>query len=214
MEVMKAIKSRRSIRTYIKKVVPPDILEKIVEAGTWAPNACNRQGFRFVAVIDDKVKSKIVNDGAAAFVKDAPVALFVFYDNRTDNTEYCDHIQSASAVIQNMLLAAKSLGVGTCWVCHLPRKCVLRKSLGVPDSFDPIACVTMGYHKNNPKPMPRRPAKDVLCYDTFSFPAGLAGGEKLAAKRMLRKLYFKMPPGARKAAGPLASRFEKRFEGT
>lgn len=214
MDIFEAIKTRRSIRTYSRKVIPKEVLERIIEAGVWAPTACNRQGFRFIAIDNEELKKKIVENGAASFIKDAPIALIVLYDNRTDNLEYQDHIQSAAAAIQNILLAAHAQGIGTCWICHMPRKEVLRKHLDIPDFFDPIACITMGYHEHNPKPLPRIGVKDVLCFNSFSFRAEDSRQLRTAAKRKFRRLYFSMPPKIRRRIRPLASRFEKRFEGT
>ena len=214
MELFEAIKTRRSIRTYTQEKVSRAMLEKIIEAGTWAPTACNRQAFRFIAVEDQTLKKKIVDNGAAAFIANAPVVVFVLYDNRTDNTEYADHVQSASAVIENIILAAHALGAGSCWVCHIPRKEVLRKLLNIPNNFDPIACIPLGHCAHVPKPQPRPVVSDVLCFNSFTFGTGGPKATGVGARRRLRRIYFKMPPRMRKVARPLASRFEKKFEGT
>ena len=91
---------------------------KVIEAGMWAPSACNLQNWKFIVIDNQNLKEKLVDWGAAIFIKHAPMAILVLYDNRTANIEYQDHIQSAAAAIQNMLLAAISLELGTCWICQ------------------------------------------------------------------------------------------------
>ena len=58
---------------------------------------------------------------------------------------YKDHIQSAAAAIENILLTATELGIGTCWICNLRRPRLLKKQLHIPHNFDIIAYITLGY---------------------------------------------------------------------
>jgi nitroreductase len=136
--VMEAIKKRRSVRSYEEKPVPREILNAIIEAGNQAPSAMNSQPWRFVVVEQAELKKKLL--GAALphakkileSVKEvdperyaqimkrynelpdpvyysAPVVLFVIGSGR-----YADH--SCPLACENVMLAAYSLGIGSCWV--------------------------------------------------------------------------------------------------
>ena len=92
--LMKIIKERRSVRTFLDKEIPENYIKYIIEAGIWAPSACNMQDWRFIVIDDQNVKDEIYDSGGAIIIKSAPLCIAVCYDNRTDNIEYKDHIQS------------------------------------------------------------------------------------------------------------------------
>ena len=213
MNFLRIIKSRRSIRTYQNKKIPKKTLLKIIEAGRWAPSACNRQGWRFLIIDDQQLKDKLVTHGTAWFVKDAPHLILVLYDNRTDNIEYQDHIQSAAACIQNMLLAAHSLGIGSCWVANLPPKKELRKIFEIPKYFEPIALVTFGYPKKKPKYVKRlHKLKDIVWYNKVVLRKKYLTPRYSVLRKFLRKLYFKLPFFIRKILVSHAKKFEWKFD--
>jgi len=214
MDIMAAIKTRRSVRTYNSKKIERPALERIIEAGIWAPTACNRQGFRFIIVTEQDLKKRLVESGAASFIANAPAGVIVLYDNRTDNLEYSDHVQSAAAAIQNMLLAAHSMGIGSCWVCHLPRKDALREIFGIPKHLEPIAYVTLGYYDMAPKPSKRKIFDEVASFDTAPLKDGTKGSLGVLAKRKARGVYVRLPNKAKNALNPIAGKFEKKFKGT
>src|SRR5215471_10836600 len=108
-DLLDLIKSRRSIRRFQDRPVPEELLRKIIEAGTWAPSACNMQDWRFVVVRDQKKKDDIFDYGGSIAIKHAPLCIAVCYDNRSDNDSYRDDIQSASLAMMNMVLMAHSL---------------------------------------------------------------------------------------------------------
>jgi len=156
MKLDDAIRGRRSVRVYKDKKVSDKVLSELLDAGVQAPSACNFQKWRFISVESPKLRNKMIELSAAPFIKNAPVVLLVLYSNKTINLGHYDHIQSAAAAIQNINLKAYSLGLGTCWVCHIPPKKNLRKLFSIPKSYDPIACVTIGYPKQKPKSMHRK----------------------------------------------------------
>ena len=214
MELEQAILTRRSIRKYNDKPVEREIIEKIINAGIWAPSACNIQGWRFIVVDDKDIINKIVENGAAAFLKNANQAIVVVYDNRTDNTEYNDYIQSAAACIENMLLMAHGLSVGTCWVNFLPSKKKFRKILSIPESFDPIALISLGYYEQKIHERPRKYENRELIYwnqfEAKDIESG--GGAKLRIKRIMRKIYFALPPQIKKKLSGILNKKEKKFD--
>jgi len=212
MAVLEIIKKRRSIRKFTRKSVEKSKIKKILEAGQWAPSASNLQGWRFIIIDGPEIKKKIIEANAAYFIEHAPVLITVVYDNRTENTEYKDHIQSASAAIQNILLASEELGLGACWVNNIPPKQILRKILNIPKCFDPIAIVALGYYEKRPTPLKRKYKLDeIISYNRFDFIYD-KGVKNLCLKRFLRKVYLNMPKIVKKILNEFVKKYEKRFD--
>lgn len=211
MELKSAIYGRRSIRRYSQTPVPNDVLLEIIQAGTWAPSACNIQGWKFIIINEKEKLAGMVENGAASFLKNVNQAILVLYDNRTDNLEYQDYVQSASACIQNMLLMAYSLNVGTCWVNFLPTKKVLRRIFSIPKTYSPIALVTVGYYEQTPIIQKRKQElQEQVFYNKCTLPAERDGRGKLIVKRILRRLYFWFP--FKSLLTPFLDKQEKKFE--
>jgi len=87
-------------------------------------------------------------------------------DEQRKKIEYFMAVQSVAAAIENMLLAAQSEGLGSCWFCA-PLFCqdVVRKTLRIPKHVDPQALITLGYPANKPNPPPRKPLEDIVHQD-------------------------------------------------
>ncbi len=212
MDLDKAIKERRSIRSFTGKKPSKAQLLELVDAAIHAPSGCDIQGWRFVAIDDKNVLNQLVERGAATFLRKAPCAILLFYDNRTDNIEYRDDVQSASAAVQNLLLKAHSIGLGACWVNHLPKKKELQGIFSAPKYFEPMALVALGFPAAKPKPVQRKAsAEALLAFNCFEFKAK-AGHERkmLLLRRVLRKVYYLLP--FRQHFKPVAERFEKKFD--
>ena len=215
MDILEILGRRRSIRRFKPDPVPKDILMKILSAGQMAPSACNKQNWKFIVIDDETVMQTLTDMGAAIFIKKAPVGILVLYDSRTQNIEYSDHIQSAAAAIQNMLLAASELGIGSCWVCHLPPKRQLRKLLDIPWYFDPIAYVPMGYPDSM---IPNRPRKcgvdDLVSYNKFISAEPLQRRSfKLIVRIIIIKVYYLLPLSIKKKLLPYIDKtYVTKFE--
>jgi len=198
MELQEAILKRRSIRRYLKRPVERELIEKVLESGTWAPSACDIQGWRFIVVESEERKQELIKQGVTK-LRNIPVGIFVVYDNRTNNLEYQDHVQSAAAAIQNMLLTARSLGLGSCWFCNLPPKRRLRKMLNLPWNYDPMALVALGYPAESPKLAARK--KDVSavqCYDKFGLDESIPSRQAHRLRNAILSLYLKLPQNLQK----------------
>ena len=205
MELNRAITDRRSIRTFIDRPVEKEKIQKILESGNMAPSACDIQGWRFIIIDDENLKEKIVNAGGAHFIKNAPIGVVVLYDNRTDNLEYMDCLQSASAAIQNMVLTVHSLGLGCCWVCHLPTKNQTRSLLKIPWCYDPVAYIAIGYYEIKQNPRPRKQEVDKLtAYNVFDFDEKISSKTepRLKIKRALRSIYLRLPTPSKRILKP------------
>ncbi len=214
MDVLEAIKNRRSIRTFQERPVPKEMVDKIIEAGQWAPSACNRQDWRFIIIESAEVRERISRETTAHFVGKAPLLILVLYSNRTDNLEYKDHLLSAAMAIQNMQLAAYSLGIGACCVNNLPIKSRLRSILNIPRQYDPVSLLCLGYPKAMPGPLKRKAELDkIVSRDSFNFSDDFPSIDlKLKIKRVARFIYYRLPVSLKELLDPFARKFEKRFD--
>lgn len=211
------IKKRRSVRIFSDQAVEKEKIEKLIEAATYAPSACNVQGWKFIVVDRQEIKDEIVDLGGSIHIKNAPVGILALYDNRTKNSEYRDDIQSASAAIQNIHLTAVDLGLASCWACHLPTHGQLRKLLKIPSYFSPIAYILLGYSKNPPQEVPRKYSLgEVMNYNEFSknWPVDKISFLKLIIQRLLIKIYRFTPKIIKKKIlnKILDKNFVKKFE--
>lgn len=143
--VRDAIKERRSIRQYTKRRLRGEDLKSVLEAGIWAPSGLNNQPWKFKVIREDK------KDGLAKFtkygnvIKRAPSIICVFLDNSATYNREKD-IMAIGASIQNMLLRAYELGLGTCWLGEiLNKKEAVAKYLEVDSDYELMAAVTIGY---------------------------------------------------------------------
>lgn len=159
-ETLKLIKERRSVKSYKPDMVPKDVLEQIIEAGTYAASGMNRQSPIIVAVTNKELRDRISAMNAAVMGKGpdfdpfygAPVILIVLAD-KSMPTYVCD----GSLVIGNMMLAAKSLGVSSCWVHRAKEEFEseegkeILKSLGIEGDYEGIGHCILGYMEGEEK---------------------------------------------------------------
>ncbi len=115
--VLRAIRERRSIRKYTDKQISRDDIMTILEAGQWAPSGLNNQPWRFLVVMrDDQRREKLAGcTKYAHIVREAGALICVLLKREAMYSETKDH-QGAGACIQNMMLAAHALGLGTVWL--------------------------------------------------------------------------------------------------
>ncbi len=196
MDFNDVIRHRRSIRVFRDDPVDEEKLRLVFEAGNNAPSACNVQGWRFRR-LDDEEKTRLARLGTADFIARAPFACLVLYPRSSD--AYHDEIQSASACIENMLLKATELGLGGCWVCHLPAGWRVRMALSIPFHYRIIACVVLGYPKREPRQVSRKTEVD----DLF-----VLDRPRLSLRAIAKFLYVRQP--FRPAF--IERRFTKRFD--
>jgi len=217
MELVEVLKTRRSVRVFEDREIDSEKIKEIIELATHAPSACDVQGWRFIVVNDQMIKDKIVDLGGSIIIKNAPVGILVVYDNRSKNYQYKDYIQSASAAIQNIHLVARNLGLGSCWVCHLPKPKHLKKLLDIPRYFSPIAYVLLGYPKNQPNAVSRKyTVEKIMSYNSFSDDLAVdkVSSLKLLIERILVRIYYLTPLFIKKQFlnRLLDSKFVKKFK--
>lgn len=221
MKIIDAIKERRSVRYFEDKPVSKELLYKIIDAGRWAPSACNRQAWRFIVISDPTLRKKLTQEVSAYYIDKVPLLILICYSNRADNREYQDWIQSASGCIQNMQLACMEYGLASVWADNLPTKRTLRKIFKIPWYYDPIASLSIGYPKVKVKPMARKgEINDLIAYNKFNFKVNeydtwnhfSKANIKLRIKIILRYIFFRLPRWLKVLLNPIARRFEKRFD--
>jgi len=143
MDVFEAVQERKSIRAYQDTPVPRDKLERILEAGRLAPSARNTEPWHFIAVTSSE-KRKVLSRGLyAKFLNQAPLVIVVLGDKKASADWYA---VDASLALENMVLTAVNEGLGTCVVGSFEEKDV-KAALKVPDNFEVIAMIAVGYAK-------------------------------------------------------------------
>jgi nitroreductase len=166
MDVLEAIRHRRSIRKYKDTPVEEEKVNKILEAGRWAPSASNKQPWHFIVVRDDKIRRKLADIHAyGRFMAESPVVLVILGDP-SRHQKY--HLADPHNAVQNMLLAAYSLSLGTCWmgVRDTEYEQQFRDVLNIPESQRVVCSISLGYpdHERESK---RLPLEDIVSYDGF-----------------------------------------------
>lgn len=155
MDLIEAIRNRRSVRAFKKGDVPAHVIEKILECGNLAPSAGNLQPRDFVVVRNSRTKDRLAEAAfGQEFVAEAPAVIVVCanmdrsrpYGSRGE-TLYC--IQDATAAIQNMLLAVHAEGLGACWVGAFDESEASR-ILKLPRTVRPIALIPVGHPDESP----------------------------------------------------------------
>lgn len=157
MELLKAILGRRSIRKYEKKEVEREKIDEILKAATWAPTAGNMQAWRFYVVKNGERRTAMWRACRnQSHVQDASHLIVVCFDRRVAFRSYGKRgeemyaLQDTAAAIQNMMLRAYELGLGTCWVGAFEEGDIT-KLLELPADTKPVAIVTVGYPDEKPK---------------------------------------------------------------
>jgi nitroreductase len=173
MDVLDAIRGRRSIRAFKSKDVSNSIVETLIDAARWGPSAGNIQPWEFIIVRKPETKRKLAEAALCqTFVEEAPLVIVVCADeNRSSDgygtrgrTLYC--IQDTAASIQNMQLAAYSLGLATCWVGAFNEEEV-REILRIPTGIRPVALIPIGYGAEPSEPRGMRPVSQIVHNEVF-----------------------------------------------
>ncbi len=166
MDILTIIKSRRSIRKFKEDNIPEDLINKLLESAIYAPSEGNLQPWKFYVIRNRKIRIRLAKAALEQFfISEAPVVIVVCadiiatspYGSRGINL-YC--LQSTAAAIQNILLSAHSLGLGTCWVGAFDEK-EASEILKLPSSLRPVAIIPVGYPAENPKTPFRKKIPEV-----------------------------------------------------
>lgn len=165
--VERLIHERRSIRRFRNVDVPDELINKVIEAGTWAPCACCLQGSRFIVVKEASVRKMIVLPWAA------PVIIIAGFDERPyeylKNAEVPVHSYlDLGAAIQTMLLMAYALGLGAGWASFASELKQIRQALEVPDHIRLITYIGLGWPDDEPTTVPRMELEEYVSRERWS----------------------------------------------
>ena len=185
MEVMQAIQDRRSIRRYQAVPVDDKMVEMVLEAARLAPSWANTQCWRFIVVRDEHTRNRIADtlftspdigekNPAEKAIRTAPVMIVAcagleksgFYNSKpaTDKGDW--YMFDVALAMQNLVLAAHSLGLGTVHVGSFDAREVA-SVLKVPDGFCVVEMTPLGYPDQQPKPRPRKELAEIVYYDSW-----------------------------------------------
>jgi len=160
-ELLEVIYRRRSVRKYEKKPIPEEILKAILDAGRLAPTAKNLQPWHFIVVRDPEIKRKLIFTDWNNFIEEASVVIVG-----------CGEMDKKWAVVdvaialQNMVIAAEALGLGSCWIGAFEEEEV-KRALGVPDHLKVVAMITIGYPAERPEPPPKKKLEEIVHFEKF-----------------------------------------------
>lgn len=178
MNVLQAIHRRRSVRKYTQEAVEDDLIRQIIEAGTWAPSSGNMQAWEFVVVKSQDARRRVVDTTDAGIVgragvrtqewmMSAAVIIVVCYDVKRMTARYGQKgrqlltVLDCMGCVQNMLLAATHLGLGSCCAVGFDPQ-ALKASLPIPKELTPMLLVVLGHPAQDPLPPHRLPVEDVV----------------------------------------------------
>ncbi|HAI21665.1 MAG TPA: nitroreductase [Clostridiales bacterium UBA8153] len=189
MDAMQAIWERRSIRKFADRPLARELIETVLEAAIRAPSGKNAQPWRFV-VLQGKEKDRLVDileagvnalqakglaTGSALptahIMRQAPVAILVYNPrqqaggdrNGTNRYMHLVDTQSIGAAVQNLLLAATGLGLGSLWICDVfYADDAIGARWGRQDEL--VCAVSLGYPAETPQARPRKPVADITTW--------------------------------------------------
>jgi len=161
VDTLTCIRTRREIREYLDKPIPPETLQQILETGRLAPSSKNSQPWHFV-VITNKTTLRKISDltPTGKHIAEAPLAIAILMDGAK-----LPEIDGARAV-QNMVLAAWALGVGSCWVTNFYDDGI-KELLSVPPRMKLVTVMPFGYpvEPKAKRKKIRKPMNEILHYE-------------------------------------------------
>jgi nitroreductase len=179
MEVYEAIEARRSIRKYKTDLVDEEILNRVLEAARLAPSWDNTQCWRFIVVRDAEIKAKLAetlpkDNPAQNAIRNAPIVIVAcaklgeagYLDGELSSDKGDWYMFDVALAMQNMVLEAQSLGLGTVYVGWFD-EAKATEILEIPEGHCVLAMTPLGYPSYQPKPMPRKELGETISYDRF-----------------------------------------------
>jgi len=142
------------------------VLDKILEAGRQAPSAGNRQPWHFIVVTDEEIKKELstglfnrhIKDSAFTIVGCADTGLWQIGTRRWS-------IIDTTIALQNMVVAAWAMGVGSCWIGDFNEE--VKQLLSIPNNWNVVALVSFGYPAEKPKAKTRKPVEKIVSFNKF-----------------------------------------------
>jgi nitroreductase len=165
MDALETISQRASIRNFESKPIAKEILEKLVDAGRLAPSARNVQPWEFVVITSPQTIRQLAQMGEnARLLEKAAACIAVF----CRDTKY--YLEDGCAATENILLAATTLGIGSCWVAGDKKEYCKNVSilLGVPAELKLVSLLALGYSQKSDYRAAKRLLSEVFHWEKFS----------------------------------------------
>jgi nitroreductase len=171
MEILEAIRTRRSIRKYKSTPIPEELLKEVLSSARMAPSGVNSQPWKLIVVVDEDTKRKLVQAcNGQKFIAEAPVIIAGcgFPDDAypTIGGYMNGYVMDVTIAMDHLILAAASVGLGTCWIGAFKEEKV-KEALGVPADVRVVALTPLGYPDETPAKRPRKDLAELVCYDKF-----------------------------------------------
>jgi len=161
MEYSDLIKVRKSNRSYMPDAISDDIMKKLYKSLQVAPSGSNKQKYKFIFVTDYDLRTEVTQKAChQEFIGEAPVIMVA---TCTKGTEF-----DVAIAVDQMILKATDLGLGTCWIGWFERD-IARGIFNIPDDLSIPIMVTIGYPKDEPnvKPRPRKSIDELVCFNQY-----------------------------------------------
>ena len=171
MDLMDAIKTRRSIRRFKETPVPENLLKEVLNAARLAPSADNAQPWRIIVVRDEQSKLRLAAaSNNQKFIAEAPIVLVVCgipdeaFQSMGGYTGA--HVIDATIALDHVTLAAHAIGLGTCWIGWFKEEKV-REVLSIPEDVPVVALTPLGYPAESPERTSRKNLEDLVKYERY-----------------------------------------------
>jgi len=173
MDVLDCIRTRRSVRKYKDRQVPWDNIVEILQAAKFAPFAGNIMNCKLIVVKNDDKRKAIAEACSQQYwMQDAPINIVVVSEPEKMERQYGTRgtrlygIQGIAAAIENMLLAAHTLGLGACWIGTFDED-EIRRLCNLPEHVDVHAILTIGYADETPEPPPKNRIEHIMFFEKW-----------------------------------------------
>lgn len=173
LDFYKVIRTRRSVRSFDKKPIPEEVLNRVLDAARVAPSGGNRQPWKFILVKDDILKQKMVSVcNNQKFIADAPLIVVACGQklsiNRGGYMGEMSILLDVSIAFTHLILAARAEGLGTCWIGAFNNK-EIKKLLKVPDEYEVVAATPLGYPSEDvfTEPKNRKNLDEIVSLNKF-----------------------------------------------
>jgi nitroreductase len=169
VDVLETIAARFSVRAYSTEPVDDQALHSVLDAARLAPTANNQQPFQVIVIHTKDRKADLARIYSPRWFSRPPLVLAVVSVpggawRRVD--DMCYDVVDATIAMDHMILAATSLGLGTCWVADFD-PVAAREALGLPDDVEPIAFTPLGHPARAATRKRRRPLEKLVRYERW-----------------------------------------------
>lgn len=168
MNVVEAIKTRRSVRKYKPDPIPENHLKTILESAQLAPSAGNKQPWRFIVVRDPKTKKVLAEKARKQlWIGDAGVVVVALGMPKDDPSVYERWVErDVMTAVEHMVLTAWELGYGTCWIGAFEQQDI-KEVLDIPEDYTVINLLPIGVPDQSPEPRGRKQFSELFYSEKY-----------------------------------------------